>query len=55
MSAAVNPAPGEIENEALGWLLAPVAALLLDLGGEEDSPCCSMVAQAEEAAAERPQ
>jgi hypothetical protein len=40
----------------LGWLLAPVAALLpfFDVGGEEDSPCGSLLAQAKEAAKEPP-
>jgi hypothetical protein len=52
----VNPAPGKTQNEVLGWLLAPVAALLpfFDIGGEEDSPCGSLLAQAKEAAKERP-
>jgi uncharacterized protein involved in outer membrane biogenesis len=57
LSPSVNPAPGETENEALGWLLAPLAALVpfFDLGGEEDSPCGQLVAQAKEGAAARPE
>jgi uncharacterized protein involved in outer membrane biogenesis len=56
LSPSVNPAPGKTKNEVLGWLLAPVAALLpfFDVGGEEDSPCGSLLAQAKEAAQERP-
>ena len=57
LSPSVNPAPGKIENEVLGWVLAPLAAVLpfFDVGGEEDSPCGSLLAQAKEAAKERPQ
>jgi hypothetical protein len=56
LSPSANPAPGKTENEALGWLLAPVDALLpfFDVGGEEDSPCGSLLAQAREAAKEPP-
>jgi AsmA family protein len=56
LSSSVNPAPGKTENEVLGWLLAPVDALLpfFDVGGEEDSPCGSLLAQAKEAAKKRP-
>jgi AsmA family protein len=56
LSPSVNPAPGKTANEVLGWLLAPVAALLpfFDVGGEEDSPCGSLLAQAKEAAEEPP-
>jgi uncharacterized protein involved in outer membrane biogenesis len=56
LSPSVNPAPGRTANEALGWLLAPLAALLpfFDVGGEEDSPCAGLVAQAKDAAADRP-
>ena len=51
-SPSVNPAPGRTENEALGWLLAPLAAVLpfFDVGGEEDSPCGALLAEAREAA-----
>jgi uncharacterized protein involved in outer membrane biogenesis len=57
LSPSVNPAPGRTENEALGWLLAPLAAVLpfFDVGGEEDTPCDAMIAEAKEAAADRPQ
>jgi hypothetical protein len=57
LSPSVNPAPGRTENEALGWLLAPLAAVLpfFDVGGEEDAPCDAMIAEAKEAAADRPQ
>jgi AsmA family protein len=56
LSPSVNPAPGRTENEALGWLLALAGALpFLDIGGEEDSPCGSLIAEAKEAAAARPQ
>ena len=43
LSPSVNPAPGRTENEPLGWLLAPLAAVLpfFDVGTEEDSPCGS--------------
>jgi AsmA family len=56
LSPSVNPAPGKTENEVLGWLLAPVDALLpfFDVGGEEDSPCGRLLAQAKEAAKKRP-
>lgn len=56
LSPSASPAPGEVENEALGWLLAPVAAVLpfFDVGGEPDSPCGNLIAQAKEAAAARP-
>jgi uncharacterized protein involved in outer membrane biogenesis len=54
-SPSVNPAPGRTENEALGWLLALAGALpFFDIGGAEDSPCGSLIAQAKEAAAARP-
>jgi hypothetical protein len=56
LSPSVNPAPGRTESEALGWLLAPLAAVLpfFDVGGEEDSPCGSLIAEAKEAAAAQP-
>lgn len=56
LSPSVNPAPGRTENEGLGWLLAPLAAVLpfFDLGGEEDSPCGALIAEAREAAAVQP-
>jgi uncharacterized protein involved in outer membrane biogenesis len=56
LSPSVNPAPGRTESEALGWLLAPLAAVLpfFDVGGEEDSPCGALIAEAKEAAAARP-
>jgi len=55
-SPSVNPAPNKVENEALGWLLAPLAAVapFFDLGGEEDSPCASLLADAKDAAATKP-
>ncbi len=57
LSPSVGPAPGETENKALGWLLAPIAAVLpfFDVGGEPDSPCGNLVAQAKDAAAARPE
>jgi AsmA family protein len=56
MSPSVNPAPGRIENEALSWLMAPLAAVLpfFDVGGEPDSACGTLVAQAKDATKERP-
>jgi uncharacterized protein involved in outer membrane biogenesis len=56
LSPSVNPAPGRTESEALGWLMAPLAAVLpfFDLGGEEDSPCGRLIAEAKEAAAAEP-
>ena len=57
LSPSVNPAPGRTENEAVGLAAAPLAAALpfFDVGGEEDSPCGSLIAEAKEAAAARPQ
>jgi hypothetical protein len=42
--------------EPLGWLLAPLAAVLpfFDIGAEEDSPCGALIAEAGEAAAAQP-
>ena len=56
LSPSVNPAPGRTENEPLGWLLAPLAAVLpfFDVGTEEDSPCGSLIAEAKGAAAAQP-
>jgi uncharacterized protein involved in outer membrane biogenesis len=56
LSPSVNPAPGRTESEGLGWVLAPLAAVLpfFDIGGEEDSPCGSLIAEAKEAAAAEP-
>ena len=56
MSPSVNPAPGRIENEALAWLMAPLAAVLpfFDVGGEPDSACGALIGQAKDAARERP-
>jgi len=56
-SPSINPAPGKVENEALGWLLAPLAAVapFFDLGTEEDSPCASLLAEAKEQAAAKPE
>jgi AsmA family protein len=55
MSPSVNPAPGRIENEALAWLMAPLAALpFFDVGGEPDSACGALIGQAKDAARERP-
>ena len=56
LSPSINPAPGRTENEPLGWLLAPLAAVLpfFDVGAEEDSPCGSLIAQAKGAAAAQP-
>jgi hypothetical protein len=55
LSPSVNPAPGKTENEVLGWFLA-VDALwpFFDVGGEEDSPCGSLLAQAKKTAKKRP-
>jgi uncharacterized protein involved in outer membrane biogenesis len=56
LSPSVNPAPGRTENEALGWLLAPLAALpFFDVGAEPDSACGALIAQAKDAAAARPE
>jgi uncharacterized protein involved in outer membrane biogenesis len=57
LSPSVNPAPARTESEALGWLLAPLAAALpfFDVGGEPDSACGALIAQAKDAAAARPQ
>jgi uncharacterized protein involved in outer membrane biogenesis len=57
LSPSVNPAPARTESEALGWLLAPLAAVLpfFDVGGEPDSACGALIAQAKDAAAARPQ
>lgn len=56
LSPSVSPAPGRTENEALGWLLAPLAAVLpfFDVGTEPDSACGALIAQAKEAAAAKP-
>jgi uncharacterized protein involved in outer membrane biogenesis len=55
LSPAANPAPGRTGNEALGWLLALAGALpFFDIGGAEDSPCGSLIAQAKDAAAAKP-
>ena len=53
LSPSVNPAPGRTESEALGWLLAPLAAVLpfFDVGGKKDSPYGALIAEAKEAAA----
>jgi AsmA family protein len=56
LSPSVNPAPGRTVNEALGWLTAPLAAVLpfFDVGGEPDSACGALIAQAQDAAKGRP-
>ncbi len=55
-SPTVAPAPGDIEDNTLGWLLAPIAALVpfFDLGLAEDAPCGQLLADAKKAAAEAP-
>ncbi|NJO36803.1 MAG: AsmA family protein [Rhizobiales bacterium] len=56
LAPSVAPAPGKIENKTLGWILAPIAAVLpfFDSGGEPDSPCARLIAEAERAASENP-
>jgi uncharacterized protein involved in outer membrane biogenesis len=56
VSPSVNPAPGRTESEGLGWLLAPLAAVLpfFDVGTEPDSACGALIAQAKDAAKEPP-
>jgi uncharacterized protein involved in outer membrane biogenesis len=55
LSPSVNPAPGRTENEGLGWLLAIAGALpFFDIGGAEESPCGSLIAEAKDAAAAQP-
>ena len=56
LSPSVNPAPGRTGNEALGWLIAPLAAALpfFDVGTEPDSACGALIAQAKDAAKEPP-
>jgi uncharacterized protein involved in outer membrane biogenesis len=55
-SPTIHPAPGRTESPGLGWLLAPLAAVLpfFDIGAEEDSPCRELIAEAREAAAAPP-
>ena len=56
LDPSVAPAPGGIENDMLGWLLAPLAAIFpfFDIGTAEDSPCGALVAEARSAAAAEP-
>ncbi len=54
-SPEIAPAPGGVENPALGWLMAPLAAILpfVDLGLADDAPCGQLIREAEaESAAE---
>ncbi|HRY25605.1 MAG TPA: AsmA family protein [Geminicoccaceae bacterium] len=55
-SPTIAPAPGEVESNTLGWLLAPIAALVpfFDLGLAEDAPCGQLLDEARKAAAEAP-
>ncbi len=56
-SPTVAPAPGGVESNTLGWLLAPIAALapFFDLGLAEDAPCGALLEEARKAAAEAPE
>lgn len=56
LSPTIAPAPGGVESNTFGWLLAPVAALFpfVDLGLAEDAPCGQLLADAKNAAAEAP-
>lgn len=56
LSPTIAPAPGGVESNTLGWLLAPVAALFpfVDLGLAEDAPCGALLSEAKKAAAEAP-
>ncbi|MEZ5905085.1 MAG: AsmA family protein [Geminicoccaceae bacterium] len=55
-SPTLAPAPGDVESSTLGWLLAPIAALVpfFDLGLAEDAPCGQLLADAKKAAADAP-
>lgn len=55
-SPTIAPAPGDVEDNTLGWILAPIAALVpfFDLGLAEDAPCGQLLADAKKAAAEAP-
>lgn len=57
LSPSVGPAPGKTDNKALGWILAPIAALLpfFDPGGEPDSLCGRLIAEAKESANDNPE
>jgi hypothetical protein len=50
-SPTVGPAPGYVENQALGWILAPLAALIpfVELGAEDDHPCAGVLDRVREA------
>ena len=56
-SPTIAPAPGGVESNTLGWLLAPIAALapFFDLGLAEDAPCSTLLDEAKKAAAEAPE
>lgn len=55
-SPSIAPAPGDVESNTLGWLLAPIAALVpfFDLGLAEDAPCGQLLDEAKKAAAAAP-
>jgi hypothetical protein len=42
---SIAPAPGGVESRVLGWVLAPLAALVpfVELGSEDDRPCAGVV------------
>ena len=50
-SPTVGPAPGYVENQTLGWILAPLAALIpfVELGAEDDHPCAGVLERVREA------
>lgn len=48
----ISPAPGYVENRTLGWVLAPLAALVpfVELGAEDDRPCAGVLDRVRESA-----
>lgn len=44
-SPNVAPAPGYVQNQTLGWVLSPLAALFpfVELGSKDDHPCTGVV------------
>jgi len=51
----ISPAPGGIENRTLGWVLAPLAALLpfVDVGADDDRPCAGVEQRVRDAVGRR--